>query len=1257
MIIFFFLAVSGNLLAQVLLLEKPQAGDLWPGYSIQRIKWTSSNIDNIKIESSLDSGRTWNMVISSYPASAQYYDWEVPNKISDSCYIRITDITNSATSSSNFKNNPFRIPPAAIALDSLAAVQIMHTAIPVTWTSGGVRRVTLFISYDNQVSFQKIADSIPANRFYYNWTIPAVTQNKVYLKLQDAENPSLFSTSPAPFSIQSNLTANPMKYKGGRFDGHTVANNLLPRLVFTRPTVSDSAFGSDVYIISWAHNNVDRINLQYSIDNGLNWNTIVSALSASAGRYEWIVPNTPTTQCRLRIVNNTDSSLQETTSFPFIIRKKILQLTSPLAEQPLFRGTVIPISWNSGGISQLKIKYLSNNKAILIRDSVPVRNETFNWIIPDSIVGTCKIVIQDKADSTASDTSATLTIASIAVPAVAKFRGGGFDGHSSVSNVRSKLQLLSPNEADKIAVSMNTSITWNATNIERVNLYFSPDNGSTWTRIFANIAASAGKQNWRTPNSLAAKCLLRIEDANDSTVFDISKTSFELLPKQINNNTDSLNWIKKTAKAIEWTTLGVDAIRIYYKLNEKGGWLLLKDSVPATYETFNWILPANLKDTLWVRLQDQSDSTVMVDKKYTPILNLSETFSASKYHGGSFDGHSQRSNITKIIVQRPIENEVLTTGTIYTIKWTTVNMEDSILLQYSIDSGATWTTIARTIASLGQYEWKIPAVLSSFNPPQFMSIKTQSAGSNGGYEYKNNGGSGVANKCLIRALDPASGNTLVGISSKPFTIAAKDISLKADINFPMPAEREYKAGLQIFLTASSVTGNPVTYFIVKGDATLSKDTLFISKAGPLTVGVFAPAKNGYLNSDTIYRSFCVNPSRPIVMVNGDTTACSRDTLTLIASSVSGNQWYRNGQPIDGTNEVILRIQTSGTYTDSLNESGCKSGSRAVTIDFRLRPEIPIITANKTSICSGDKVTLKSSNKTGNRWLLNGNLVAGNGDSILLASQAGKYRVLTSMNGCDSDTSSSFELVVNPTPASPQVSPLKVCQGNPVYLSAVKIRGTELLWYTDSIGGSPLPGTPIPAADKPGQIAYYVSQRYPETGCESRRSELRVSIGSLPAQPVITRTGDRLISTPANQYKWYLNNQLLSTTDSNQLKIPASGSYWVAVSNDSTCWLQSANYLVQEDPIFPTQDSLQALAYPNPTLGQFFVQLQAKNPINGFVNLQVFDIKGVLITSIQRFVFNERRVRIPVYTYLNKSFYTIRITVNGYLTKNIQLIGL
>ena len=67
-----------GLRAQSLLLTSPNGGEVWLGGSVHNITWTYSNVDNIKIEYSLNNGLNWTIITPSYPCSALSYAWTVP---------------------------------------------------------------------------------------------------------------------------------------------------------------------------------------------------------------------------------------------------------------------------------------------------------------------------------------------------------------------------------------------------------------------------------------------------------------------------------------------------------------------------------------------------------------------------------------------------------------------------------------------------------------------------------------------------------------------------------------------------------------------------------------------------------------------------------------------------------------------------------------------------------------------------------------------------------------------------------------------------------------------------------------------------------------------------------------------------------------------------------------------------------------------------------------------------------------------------
>jgi len=310
--------------------------------------------------------------------------------------------------------------------------------------------------------------------------------------------------------------------------------------------------------------------------------------------------------------------------------------------------------------------------------------------------------------------------------------------------------------------------------------------------------------------------------------------------------------VKGTAKRLEWQALGIETLKIYYKGSETESWKLIKDSVLSSFESINWVVPNNLTDSIWIKMADYSDSSVKAETVYVGKLkNLISNFSVTKFHGGSFDGHTQRSNVNKLIVKRPYENEILTGGATYTIKWTTLNFEDSVLLQYSIDSGTTWVSITRTMATNGLYDWKIPLSFSV----------TGTANTSFSINSKINKPSTVvttninSSKCLIRALNISDGYTLIGITTKPFTILTTAAPNKYDLTFPIIKDTLYDQNLSIKLKASNTKSIPVKYTIISGQASLLTDTLLVSKAGPITVAAVTPGDLTHLASDTIFSSF------------------------------------------------------------------------------------------------------------------------------------------------------------------------------------------------------------------------------------------------------------------------------------------------------------------------------------------------------------------------------------------------------------------
>ena len=70
--------------------------------------------------------------------------------------------------------------------------------------------------------------------------------------------------------------------------------------------------------IKWT-STVNNVKLEYSTNSGNNWNTIVNSMPAVTGKYEWLVPNTPSENSLVRISDVTNPSVFDVSNGVFTI--------------------------------------------------------------------------------------------------------------------------------------------------------------------------------------------------------------------------------------------------------------------------------------------------------------------------------------------------------------------------------------------------------------------------------------------------------------------------------------------------------------------------------------------------------------------------------------------------------------------------------------------------------------------------------------------------------------------------------------------------------------------------------------------------------------------------------------------------------------------------------------------------------------------------------------------------------------------------
>jgi len=196
----------------------------------------------------------------------------------------------------------------------------------ITWkgTSGPVR---IEYSTDNGATWIQVASSTE-NDGTHPWVVPDSPSSSCLIRISEAADGSPADTSDGTFAIAGFRVTSP---NGGEVWTAGTEQTITWNTVGSYPTVS----------------------LQYSLDNGGAWNDCAGVV-ANTGSCPWMVPNTPSAQCLVRVRDSIDAFPSDASDATFAIiptGSPIIAVTSPNGGESWSIGSTHDITWTSAGIT------------------------------------------------------------------------------------------------------------------------------------------------------------------------------------------------------------------------------------------------------------------------------------------------------------------------------------------------------------------------------------------------------------------------------------------------------------------------------------------------------------------------------------------------------------------------------------------------------------------------------------------------------------------------------------------------------------------------------------------------------------------------------------------------------------------------------------------------------------------------------------------------------------------------------------------
>ncbi|HZY79756.1 MAG TPA: T9SS type A sorting domain-containing protein, partial [Cyclobacteriaceae bacterium] len=160
-------------------------------------------------------------------------------------------------------------------------------------------------------------------------------------------------------------------------------------------------------------------------------------------------------------------------------------------------------------------------------------------------------------------------------------------------------------------------------------------------------------------------------------------------------------------------------------------------------------------------------------------------------------------------------------------------------------------------------------------------------------------------------------------AAEPVAIVLKIVKVNQSITFGPIAAKMIGAS-PFDLSATSSSGLSIVYSTTSDKVTIQSSKVILNKPGRATIKAEQTGNAKYNAAAPVEQSFCINPLKPII----STTANVAPSLprTFGSSSESGNQWFKDGQPIAGATNVNYTATEDGKYSVQVTVDDCQTMS-------------------------------------------------------------------------------------------------------------------------------------------------------------------------------------------------------------------------------------------------------------------------------------------------------------------------------------------
>jgi len=296
------------------------------------------------------------------------------------------------------------------------------------------------------------------------------------------------------------------------------------------------------------------------------------------------------------------------------------------------------------------------------------------------------------------------------------------------------------------------------------------------------------------------------------------------------------------------------------------------------------------------------------------------------------------------------------------------------------------------------------------------------------------------------------------------------------------------------------------------------------------------------------------PQTVVVDISGPVSFCEGQEVVLSVSQGEGTiQWYHNGIELESAGDVVLLVDSAGTYEARLTDAtGCASPSQAVNITLFELPNASIgSNGGPMFLCGMETLLLQVEEGNSYAWYNNDSLIEGAIFNQLLVSAAGVYTAqITNTSGCVT-----FSQAVDiPAFDAPQVvlepsGNINICAGQSQFFDAQATSAIQYTWYLNGDVYS-VDVVSVLETLEPGIWSVGITD---ENECSAMSDAAVLSILQLDIPAIsdggLNAEGQLLVTDDAAGHQWYLNGEMITSATGSSYLATQEGVYSVIVIED------------------------------------------------------------------------------------------------------------